>query len=189
MFTRKKKSLEPQEQRNLKRAKSKTSVCKPNLTDASRRRSTHHKGVNFDAEFVPSSPEIEIMEQNKTKHDKETQDAVMEESPVTPIRMSKRVKEASQTILKPVEKSICKSAINKPKKKTAASGNEIKTPPKLPIEDKIGNKTSELVEEVNKKVDSPKVVFDKEEEGSDDQQIPSIPIRGIVKEEKFKDPE
>ena len=56
----------------------------------------------------------------------------MEESPVTPVRMRKRVKEASQPISEPVEKSVCKSAINKPKKKIAASGNEIKTPPKLP---------------------------------------------------------
>ena len=100
----------------------------------------------------------------------------MEESPVTPVRMSKRVKEASQPSPEPVKKSVCKSAVNKPKKKNAASGNEIKTPPKLPAKDKTGNKTSELAEEVNKKVDSPKVVSDKEEEGTDDQQMPSIPV-------------
>ena len=56
----------------------------------------------------------------------------MEESPVTPVCMSKRVKEPSQPSSELVEKSVCKSAINKPKKKIAASGNEIKTPPKLP---------------------------------------------------------
>lgn len=78
----------------------------------------------------------------------------MDESPVTLVRMRKRVKEASQPSSEPVEKSVCKSTINKPKKKNAASGNEIKTPPKLPIEDKTRNKTSELDE----KVDSPKVV-------------------------------
>lgn len=38
-------------------------------------------------------------------------------------------------------------------------------------------------------MDSPKVVFDKEEEGLDDQQMPFITISGTVKEEKFKDPE
>ena len=116
------------------------------------------------------------MEQNKTKQDKETRDVVMEESPVTPVCMSKKVKEASQPNSKPVKNSVCKSTINKPKKKNAASGNEIKTPPKLPIEDKTGNKTSELAEEVNKKVDSPKIVPDKEKGGSDDQQMPSIPV-------------
>ena len=66
-FTGKRKSPELQEQRNFKREKYKPSVCKPNSTNPSPRRFTHHKGFNFDVEFVPSSPKIKIMEQNKTK--------------------------------------------------------------------------------------------------------------------------
>ena len=67
------------------------------------------------------------------KQVKEIQVAVIEESPTTPIRMSKRVNGASQPISKPLEKSICKSTINKPKKKAVENGSEIKTSPKIPI--------------------------------------------------------
>ena len=56
----------------------------------------------------------------------------MEESPVTLFRMGKRVKKLSQPSLDLVKKLVCKFAINKPKKKNAASRNQIKTPPKLP---------------------------------------------------------
>ena len=41
----------------------------------------------------------------------------MEESPVTHVCTSKRVKEINQPSSEPVEKSVCKSTINKPKKK------------------------------------------------------------------------
>ena len=87
----------------------------------------------------------------------------------TPVCRGKRVREASQLILEPLEKSVCKSTINKPKRKVVAKESEIKTSPKLSIEDKTGGITSELTEEANKKVDSPKVMPCKEKEGSDNQ--------------------
>ena len=114
---------------------------------------------------------------------------VMEEILATLVRMIKRVKEASQSISDPLEKSVCKSTINKPKKKVVANESEIKTSPKLPAEDKAGDKTSELTEEVNKRVDSPKVIPCKKKEEAHNQQVPSTLIREIVKEEKPKEPE
>jgi hypothetical protein len=143
-FIGKRKSQEPHEQRNPKREKSNPSSFEPNLKDSSPRRSAHNKRVNFAREFVPSSPENEVLEQDKMKQVKETQEAVMEESPSTPVHMSKKVKEASQPISEPLKKSVCKSTINKPKKKDVVDRSEIKTSPKLPAKVKAGGKTSEL---------------------------------------------
>ena len=94
---------------------------------------------------------------------------MIEENPTTPVHTGKRVMEASQPISEPLEQSVCKSTINKPKRKVVAKDSKIKTSPKLSTKDKTGSKTSELIEEANKKVDFPKVVPCKEKEGADNQ--------------------
>ena len=129
-----------------------------------------------------------MLEQNKRKRVKETQEAVIEESPPTPVRMGKRVREASQLVSEPLEKSVCKSTINKPKRKVIDKESEIKNSLKLSTKDKTGSRTSELTEDANKKVDSPKVVPCKENEGANNQQVSFTLIWEEIKEEKPKGP-
>ena len=57
---------------------------------------------------------------------------MIEENPAIPVRTGKRVMEASQSISEPLEQLVCKSTVNKRKRKDIAKDNKIKTSQNYP---------------------------------------------------------
>ena len=89
---------------------------------------------------------------------------VLEEDQNTPIRASKRVKEASQLSLEPLKSPICKSENKRMNKKTVVKGGKMKTSLGFTTKNEMRGKINQVTEDINKKPNSPKEVPYKETE-------------------------
>lgn len=130
-FAGKRKAQEPQELSISKKANLRPIITEPCLKNPSPRLSNRHRDDKYTSGPVPSSSGVKKLGPLYRKRVKDTQEMVSEEIRNTHVNARKRVREASQLSLEPLESLVYKSENKKMTKEIVAKEGEMKTSPGL----------------------------------------------------------